>query len=1208
MITKKNNNKKINGGVMKKLLTLMAFVFIQFAMLQSQSLQIVSIDYDNYPDIRMEFKATDANNNEIRSFNVSDFIIEENCSNKEPNLVQCPPPGQSKVSYIFTLDRSPSMFDVVPGTGGLTKGDQVKRAFAEMLKYMPDPRRWEAAVISFAGQAWIMQEFTNDKVLLQKAVDETYKTSRAQTDFNAGFLFDYNGNPGALTYAKNALYKPVVIFMTDGEHNFQTNVIPSRTNVWEGLIIAEANNLVISTGEQIPATIFALTLGYPMPSYLENIATSTPDGEAIESSLSAVEITRIMVSIVNTSGTLGPPSPCQLVWTSCCLGGNLNFTCKLNGITVNETYTVPDALKPHLEIDQLKPYFSNVNPGDKKVINVKVTARKNFVLFDKDNPVVLSNAKFKILSPSLNQYKLQTDSSITLQLEYTSSDSNYAFTDITFNSSACSGNQWAADAGWLFQRTVYVGSGTVGNPKDIPIQGVICNYTGRTVSINSMVPSGGDAADFDIVSPKPPYTLPSDSCITIAFRFEPASEGRKSTTLLTVTNDGSLSSELWGDGSGFPEISVTPSNNITFPNTNCRTQWQDTTITITNMGALVLDVSSINLSNSTDFERIGWPAIPFSLEPNQSQGLVVRFAPKSLGLKTSVMNITSNSKNNPSYDVNLSGTKDSIGFNLSNNSLDFGELCSNEQGSRTLTLTNSGTVDITINAADDGNYSVAPNTWTIAPGATQNVNVVFVSATEGTFNGTIEFKDNYCDFTKIVSTTAGVANPAISSIPISIQSTVGSNTDGTSRITNSSERDLTINSYNIPCDEMTIVSPALPWNIPAGGYIDLVVKYTPVNDNFVNCFISLEGNPCNFLDSIEVNGNPDLATATIQIEKHSGYAGFDIQIPIHLRNLNKVIESGAASINTRINYDQNLLVNPRISNGTVNQQLGYIDISNMAIVALSGDVLAVLTFTVGNSNPTTTPLEFINTVSIGGGVNFTEIDGEFTLLISSAEIAIETTEGKTGETVNIPIKLLNAQNIVDEHESIQTTLTYNYSVLQPVGNTPTGIIDDDLRIIELSLPTEAGADDILETLQFRVMLGTEGVIPLLLTNTKTGKGIANFVETSGKFTVTDICISGDPNNLNFRLFDPKGLAQILNISPNPANGETVFTFEAQEEGIHNIAVYSSIGTKIADLMDKQIKPGVYELHFNTENVSTGSYFIIYQTPTKLITAPLNILK
>lgn len=1199
----KKLNKKINGVAMAKLLTLLSVFILGFSTLMSQSFKIINIYTDQYPEIKMEFKVTDGNGDEIRSFNTTDFEINENCPNNTPTLITCPPPGQSKVSYIFTLDRSPSMFEEVPGTG-MTKGDQVKKAFEEMLKYMPDPKRWEAAVVSFAGMAYVMQTFTNDKDSLIKAVEETYKTSRAQTDFNAGFLYDVNNNPGALRLARNAKYKPVVIFMTDGEHNFQRNVTPSRVNVWEGEIISEANNLVISTGEQIPATIYALTLGFPMPNYLRNIATSTPEGEAIESPLNDQVITRIIVAIINKAGTLGPPAPCEMTWLSCCDGGDLSVICKLNSIKIDTTYTVDENLKPYLEVVPPDYYFSDVKPGIQQTKIVKVTARNNYVQFDDKNPFEIDNSKFGFISPEIYGLKLKKDSTVEIILSYTSSDSNYYKANIHFNSSACNGNDWYSDAGWHFQRDVYAGNSTLGVPKDATVQGVICNHTGKPLEIKDIYTENGDASDFEILSPKPPFSFPSDSCLTVTVRFTPSEEGTRSTTLVTLTNRNTLRSRLWGDGSGYPEIQVSPADEITYPNSNCRERTHDTTITITNIGALALDISSISLSNTTDFEQVSWPAIPLSLAPNASANFVVRFNPKSIGTKNCEMTIESNSKNNPTYNVNFIGVRDSIGFTVSQNSFDFGELCINETAIEELVITNTGTVAITVTAADAGSFTVAPNTWTIPAGGSENVNITFTEANENKYSETIVFQDDFCNYEKSVAVTAKVADPAITSVPISIQSTVGSSATGVITVTNSSARDLTVSQYDIPCDEMEIVSPTLPWNIPAGQSIDVTIRYTPVNDNAINCFITLEGTPCDFLDSIQVNGNPDLATATIQIEKHSGLAGFNVQIPIHLRDMNKVVESGATHIDTRITFDDNLLGYISISNGTVTVNSGYIDISGMALSSMSGDVLAVLTFSVTNSTPNTTPLEISNTISIGGGVSFTEIDGEFTVLPSSATIEIGTAEAKTGETIQIPVKLSGYKNLDPAHKHILTTLTYNYSVLEPIGDTPTGTINNDLREIQLTLPVMPDANGVLTNLQFKVMLGTSERIPLLLTNTKTEAGDVTFTEKNGEFVVTNVCINGDEK----RLFDPKGQAQILSISPNPGNGQTKITFETQEEGMHLITVYSNVGVKIAELVHKVLQPGIYEVVFDTGIISSGSYYIIYTTPTKVITQPLGVLK
>ena len=1189
---------------MKKLLTLIIVLIIGFSPAFAQSFKLLNLYTDQYPEIKIEFKVQDENGDEIRSFFQTDFEINENCADKTPTIIECPPQGQSKVSYIFTLDRSPSMFELAPDGSGQTKGQKVIKAFEKMLDYLPSPNRWEAAVVSFAGLAYVMQDFTNDKDSLLEAVKETYKTSRAQTDFNAGFLYDVNDNPGALTVAKKAKYKPVVIFMTDGEHNFQRNVTPSRVNVWTGQIISTANNLVISTGEQLPATIFALTLGFPMPDYLRTIANATPDGEAIEASLNDEVISRIIVGIINKAGSLGPLAPCEMTWMSCCEGGDLHITCKLNGITIDTVYSVPDNLKPYLEVSPSAPYFHNVPPGISKTKKIKVTARNNYVLFDKKNPYTIDDPNFDIIAPDFSGMKLKKDSTIELTLQYTSPDSNYHFANISFISTACQGNNWSADAGWLYQNEVYVGSGTVGNPRNSTITKVICNFTGRTVRIEKMYPKDGDAGDFSIFSPKPPYDLPPDSCLKVTFSFNPSEEGTRSTTLVTETSMDTLKSRLWGDGSGFPEIQVSPADNITYPNSDCRAEMHDTTITITNIGALALEISNISLSNSTDFEQVSWPSIPLTLSPNASEDFTVRFNPKSVGNKTSVMSIESNSKNNPTYNVNLSGTRDSIGFSLSPLTINFGDLCTDEVGTQEITLTNTGSTDITLNANDDGNFTVAPNTWTLAPGASATVNISFSSATENTYNGTITFTDDFCNYSKSISLTAKVSDPAISSVPLTLQSTVGSSKTGVMTITNSSDRDLTISTHNIQCNEMQILSPPLPWIIPAGQTLDITIEYTPVNDNYLTCFITLEGTPCKFLDSVQVNGSPDLATASIEIEKHTGYAGFNVQIPIYLRDMNKVIESGASQIDTRISYDQNLLGNPSISNGTVTVNTGNIDIQGMDISKMNGDVLAVLTFLVNLSTPETTVLDISNTVSIGGGVNFSEIDGEFKVLPTRGTIEIGKAKGKTGEIVTIPIKLSNYQNFVAAHENILTTLTYNYSVLEPIGNFSKGTIDKDLRVIDLTLPVTPDSEGILANLKFKVMLGTADNIPLILTNTKTALGYAEFTEINGNFEVTNVCSSGE----QARLFDPKGVAQIVKINPNPSNGASEIIFEAQEEGLHSIDIYSYTGEKILSLMNKELQPGVFEITFNTDKIADGSYFIIYKTPTKVITQTFGIIK
>jgi hypothetical protein len=135
------------------------------------------------------------------------------------------------------------------------------------------------------------------------------------------------------------------------------------------------------------------------------------------------------------------------------------------------------------------------------------------------------------------------------------------------------------------------------------------------------------------------------------------------------------------------------------------------------------------------------------------------------------------------------------------------------------------------------------------------------------------------------------------------------------------------------------------------------------------------------------------------------------------------------------------------------------------------------------------------------------------------------------------------------------------------------------------------------------MLGNAVMTDLLLSDTKLQNGDATINTTNGKFTLDGICVSNGP-----RLFDPQGKAQITSINPNPADGNTSVMIETQEEGLHTVSIYSSIGILVKRVFSGDLKIGVHELTFDASATSNGSYFIIYETPTKTLTQMLGVMK
>jgi hypothetical protein len=275
---------------------------------------------------------------------------------------------------------------------------------------------------------------------------------------------------------------------------------------------------------------------------------------------------------------------------------------------------------------------------------------------------------------------------------------------------------------------------------------------------------------------------------------------------------------------------------------------------------------------------------------------------------------------------------------------------------------------------------------------------------------------------------------------------------------------------------------------------------------------------------------------------------------------------------------------------------------------MSGDVLSNLTFMVNISTPNTCLLDLSNSVTTGGYAKLTEADGEFTLNLSEAILYVDPITARTGETVSIPVKISNPKFLSSVHKNIITTLSYNYSLLEPIGSTPTGTLQSDKRVIELTLPVTADPNGVLQTLQFKAMLGTAQNTALDLSNSKVAAGLASFTENDGSFALTNVCISQDQGNPNPRLFDPKGQAQIISISPNPVNGDAVLTIESVEEGIHTVEIYSQLGELVAKLIDKNIDSGVLNLNFSTISLANGSYYIVYKTPTQIFTRAIGIMK
>lgn len=1166
-----------------------------------QSLKIENINSDGYPNILVEFKVFDKDSNEVRSFSVNDFDLLEGSLQRIISSIICPPTNQTKFSLILTIDISASMSEpsIIPGK---TKMDVVREAARNAIKSLPtDSNRWEAAITLFDFTNELVRSFTNSKWWLLKGLDTFILAPRSGTDYNAGFLYDVSipPKPGALLIAREARYKPVVIFLTDGKHEGRENPPPSRARVWV--------NQILDTAFKYDVTIYAITLGFPVPAELNSICSGTSYGQAYQSVPSQEELNDLYGTILNTIGTIGVPPPCRLRFNSDCDGGNIRLIYKPFNVSETKDYSVNPSILPVLDVSP--SILSFLNLTNQEEISLKIVANNNKVDFIPPGIVSpLGNVIVTDWGGSSPPFTLERDSFRIIKIQFTPFQDNEFHTfSFTFQSSACSGNEVAVVAGRIFPIDVNCGSEIVGNTKNLSQVPIFCNNWNEPITIYSVRISGGNQSDFKLIGQTTNITLQPQTCLPFDISFTPSQPTIRESFIIFDTQKGRFESRIFGNGSGTPEITTV--TKVNFLDVDCKYSFRDTTIQIYNSGVLSLEINSFSITgtNANSFEFI--PANPnqISIPPNDSYQVKIRFNPNIDGINSANLEIISNASNSPNLSIPLLGFKANRNFNVNNSSIDFGTICPNEEANKTLTINSSGNVEIELFLTSSSGFSIVNSSpISIPQSSSTNVQIRVVSPTEGNFSGVLKIFDPYCNNEITLPLTVNVLAPKIDRTPIPITGNVGLSKDTTITIINPSSRALTVFSAYFRDPQIEIISPSLPWTIPPMSTINVDIRYTPTSGGIFSTFLVLEGEPCNFIDSIQFSSNPIASRADITIGNYKGLVGETIVIPIEIRNGILLNLSGTTKVRTQLSYDETML---KFLNVTPNvvfyQQPNLLTFEQIPFDPLSSTLLRI-SFEVLNSKNQMTPLQPMNTTAIDGFIRFNEISGSFEILPSFAEISVGNVEAKTGEEFVLPIYLHNLINVTNFHQSISTELTFNSSLMEPISPTPLGTVTEQVTTIKIDdlpiFPLDMN-DSSIAKLRFRAKLGTAETTDIIISNTKTKEGYVRFSEKSGKLSITNICQSGGP-----RLFDPWGTFSLLKVKVISQSNNISLAFNPIEKGKHFFSIYNLEGQIIAhyEINFQSLSEANFNIITNLQN--EGVYLVVVITPSQVLSEKFVFLR
>jgi glucose/arabinose dehydrogenase len=207
--------------------------------------------------------------------------------------------------------------------------------------------------------------------------------------------------------------------------------------------------------------------------------------------------------------------------------------------------------------------------------------------------------------------------------------------------------------------------------------------------------------------------------------------------------------EIVGEVAGAPVLSATPSS-IDFGQLDEDVQSSPVTVTLSNVGAVTLQVSDVQITNATGGTFATDALTSYSIPPSSSVNFDVTLTPDSAGVRTASLEITSNDSGSPTT-IALTGEGLPVGgpqFTVSPSSVAFGTAdVGTSTPSTTVTITNDDTAPHEIHiietvGTDPNDFIVTSSPalpLTLGPGESTTADVSFAPTAAGARSGELKF-------------------------------------------------------------------------------------------------------------------------------------------------------------------------------------------------------------------------------------------------------------------------------------------------------------------------------------------------------------------------------------------------------------------------------------------------------------------------------------
>ena len=305
------------------------------------------------------------------------------------------------------------------------------------------------------------------------------------------------------------------------------------------------------------------------------------------------------------------------------------------------------------------------------------------------------------------------------------------------------------------------------NPININF-GNVRNGTSKIDSVTITNTGTSDLIISNVTSSNPRFTVTPTTGTIIPggtqkyyITFAPLVDGLQNGNIVFNHNAATPTNTITVSGTGVSPLFVANPTNINFGNVRNGTTKMDS-VTITNTGTSDLIISNVISSNP----RFTVTPTTGTIIPGGTQKYYITFSPLVNGLQNGTIVFNHNAAT-PIDNIMVSGTGVSPGISIYPRFLDFGIVRSGSSKKDSVTVTNTGTIDLIISSVtiNNGLFSVSPASGVIPPGGSQKFYITFAPNEDRYRDAYVIFTHNGDSRTDTVYVTGTGASPKFSAVP-----------------------------------------------------------------------------------------------------------------------------------------------------------------------------------------------------------------------------------------------------------------------------------------------------------------------------------------------------------------------------------------------------------------------------------------------------------